>query len=118
MASDDTAEIKNVNMLRDGSLTPLDLVGKFDVLKVECTKCDRKGRYRLSVLIATIGLDGNLRGWLSRLKLDCPRHCNDADPCGVHCPDLPRVLPNRRSAEIKAPDADRDSKWRESGDSR
>ncbi len=83
-------------MLRDGSLTPLDLVGKLDVLKVECTKCDRKDRYRLSVLIATIGLDGRLTDWLSRLTLDCPRRRHYADPCGAHCPDLPRVLPNRR----------------------
>jgi hypothetical protein len=28
-----------------------DIEGKLDVLRVECTKCDRKGRYRVRRLI-------------------------------------------------------------------
>jgi hypothetical protein len=29
-------------MPNDGSLTPADLLGRIDVIRVECTKCDRR----------------------------------------------------------------------------
>jgi hypothetical protein len=38
-------------MPRDGSITPADLVGKLAVLRVECTRCERRGQYR--------GVDGD-----------------------------------------------------------
>ena len=38
-------------MPRDGSLTPADLVGKLTVLRVECEKCGRSGRYRVERLV-------------------------------------------------------------------
>jgi hypothetical protein len=37
-------------MPRDGSLTPGDLDGKLDVLRVECAKCGRAGRYHLTTI--------------------------------------------------------------------
>ncbi len=43
-------------MPRDGSLTPVDLIGKLDVLRVECEKCGRKGRYRVVPLPAIEGV--------------------------------------------------------------
>ena len=42
-------------MPRDGSMTPRDLVGKLDVLHVECAKCDRHGRYRVDQLVVASG---------------------------------------------------------------
>ena len=36
-----------VAMARDGAITFSDLIGKLDVLRVTCTKCERAGRYRL-----------------------------------------------------------------------
>jgi hypothetical protein len=36
-----------------------DIEGKLDVLNVECTKCDRKGRYSVARLIAH-GRKGNM----------------------------------------------------------
>jgi hypothetical protein len=38
-------------MPRDGSLTPADLIGKLDVLRVECDKCSRSGRYHVDRLM-------------------------------------------------------------------
>jgi hypothetical protein len=38
-------------MPRDGALTPRDLAGKLDVLRVECETCDRSGRYRVTTLV-------------------------------------------------------------------
>jgi hypothetical protein len=43
-----------------GFLTFGDIVGKLDVLRVECTKCERKGRYSVAKLIAKHGRKGNM----------------------------------------------------------
>jgi hypothetical protein len=80
-------------MPRDGSITPADLVGKLDILRVECTRCERRGQYRVSTVIEQIGEDGKLTDWLYRLTLDCPRKTAPglSDPCGARMPDLLEV---------------------------
>ena len=50
-----------------------DIEGKLDVLHVECTKCDRKGRCHLHKLIEKYGRQGNLMKWRERLNADCPK---------------------------------------------
>jgi hypothetical protein len=81
-------------MPRDDSLTPRDLVEKLDVLRVECDKCGRSGRYRVLRPAEQIGWDGKLTDWLYNLTKDCPRKHSPglSDPCGVRCPDLPKVV--------------------------
>jgi hypothetical protein len=74
-----------------GSLTPRDLIGRLDVLRVECAKCDRAGQYRLAALVDQIGIDGKLTDWLSVLTEDCPCKASYSDPCGATCPDLLRT---------------------------
>jgi hypothetical protein len=81
-------------MPHDGSLTPRDLVEKLAVLRVECQKCGRSGRYRVTTLAKQIGWDGKLTNWLYDLTKDCPRK-NSAglsDACGARCPDLTKVV--------------------------
>jgi hypothetical protein len=71
-----------------------DIEGKLDVLCVECTKCDRRGRYHVARLIEVYGRRGNMSKWVSNLRGDCPKR--DAhvmhERCDLICPDLPRVL--------------------------
>jgi hypothetical protein len=71
-----------------------DIAGKLDVLRVECTKCNRKGRYNVRKLIEKYGRNGNMSKWMSDLKGDCPKR--DApelrDRCDLMSPDLPKVL--------------------------
>jgi hypothetical protein len=71
-----------------------DIEGKLDVLRVECTKCDRKGLYLVRKLIEKHGRKGNMSAWVANLKGDCPKR--DAaglqDRCDVVWPDLPKVL--------------------------
>jgi hypothetical protein len=71
-----------------------DIDGKLDVLRVECTKCDRHGLYYVHRLIERYGRHGNMSKWMSNLKGDCPRR--DArslhERCDLICPDLPKVL--------------------------
>jgi len=47
-------------MPRDCAIIFRDLVGKLDVLNVECDKCGRRGRYRLDRLIERYGVDAKL----------------------------------------------------------
>ena len=53
------------------SVVPIfgDLDGKLDVLRVECTKCDRKGRYHVHKLIEKYGRKGNMMKWREMLRL-------------------------------------------------
>jgi hypothetical protein len=58
------------------------------VLRVECTRCDRKGRYHVHKLIEKHGRRGNLMVWREMLNADCPRR--DArihDRCDLVCPE-------------------------------
>jgi hypothetical protein len=41
-------------MPRDGAIIFRDLVGKLEMLNIECDRCGRRGRYRLDRLIALI----------------------------------------------------------------
>lgn len=78
-------------MPRDGSLTVSDLVGKeLEYLELECTKCPRRGRYRVSRLLEELGPDGMLTYWSEGITADCPRRIagNHADWCGCRAPAL------------------------------
>jgi hypothetical protein len=81
-------------MPRDGAIIFRDLVGKLEVLNVECDKCGRRGRYRLDRLIARYGIDAKLFDWSDEITADCPRKKakNLNDQCGARCPDLPKVV--------------------------
>ena len=71
-----------------------DIEGKLDVLCVECTKCSRKGRYRVAKLIEKYGRKANMMKWREMLSSDCPRRdaAGLSDRCDLICPDLPKVL--------------------------
>ena len=71
-----------------------DLVGKLDVLVVECAKCGRRGRYRLDRLIAQHRPEARVTDWLRYVARDCDRlkAASYSDQCGVRCPHLPRVM--------------------------
>ena len=69
-----------------------DLEGKIDVLRVACTRCYRRGQYRLANLIKRHGCDAKLVDWKEDLTTDCPKRANDRvamlDLCGAWFPDL------------------------------
>ena len=71
-----------------------DLIGKIDVVRVVCSKCERGGVYRLDRLIVSRGRDAKIIDWLDELTANCPKKSarNMNDQCGARCPDLPRVL--------------------------
>jgi hypothetical protein len=60
-------------MPRDGAIIFRDVVGKLDVLNVQCDKCGRRGRYHLDRLIERYGIDAKLFDWSDEVTADCPR---------------------------------------------
>jgi hypothetical protein len=71
-----------------------DLLGKLTVLRVECSKCGRFGRYALRRLVEQRGRDVRILDWLDDLTASCPRKqsASISDQCHARCPDLPKVL--------------------------
>ena len=59
------------HMPRDGAIIFSDLIGKLEVLRVTCAKCERDGRYILARLIQR-GRDAKVIDWLDEITKDCP----------------------------------------------
>ena len=78
-------------------LTFGDVAGKLTMLRVQCTRCPRKGRYNLAKLVAQFGRSGNMSKWVSDLRGDCPKRNAPQlhERCDLICPDLPKVLKPR-----------------------
>jgi hypothetical protein len=81
-------------MPREGAIIFRELVGKLNVLNIECEKCGRRGRYHLDRLIERYGLDAKLFEWSDEITADCPRKqaMNLTDICGARCPDPSKVV--------------------------
>jgi hypothetical protein len=64
------------------------------MLAVECVKCGRAGRYRVSTIAERIGADGKLTDWLYDLTAACPLRQSPgfADRCAACCPELPALF--------------------------
>ena len=70
------------------------LVGKLEVIRVECPTCGRQGRYHVARLLKELEPDYRLTDWLSERTANC-RQKNQAGvtrACGAVMPDL-RNLP-------------------------
>ena len=60
-------------MARDGAATLWDVaVKRLGVIEIECSRCNRKGRYALARLISERGADGRLTDLLDEISADCP----------------------------------------------
>ena len=81
-----------------------DIEGKLDVLRVECTKCDRRGVYYVHRLIKKIRTQGKH----DEIERATQRGLPEARPpsllerCDLICPDLPGLMNSKTSgAEMK-----------------
>jgi hypothetical protein len=45
-----------------------DIAGKLHRLRIECTRCERKGRHSVANLIAQHGHNGNMSKWVQTLE--------------------------------------------------
>jgi hypothetical protein len=90
-----TAEAVANSIINDhGAIIFGDLIGKLDMLRIECRKCGRSGRYRLADLIMRYGWDEKLFAFTADVTANCTRKQarSETDPCGAICPDLPKVV--------------------------
>jgi hypothetical protein len=69
-------------MPRDGAIIFGDLIGKLDMLRIECPKCGRSGRYRLADLIMRYGRDEKVFAFTDDVAANCTRKYvrGDSDP--------------------------------------
>ena len=58
--------------MRHGSVTLGDLVGRFAILEIMCSRCDRRGRLRVDQSIAQYG-NAELPELRLTLADDCPK---------------------------------------------
>ena len=81
-------------MPRDGAIIFGDLIGKLDVVRVECPKCGRAGRYRFADLITRYGRNEKVFAFAEDVTANCARKQarRDNDPCAAIFPDLPKVV--------------------------
>jgi hypothetical protein len=86
----------------DGTLGSL--VGRLDVLRVECWECRRSGRYSVAKLVGELGPGYRLTDWLSERTRDCPnkQQTGVTRACGAIMPDLARVVAKRSTAKPPA----------------
>jgi hypothetical protein len=70
-------------MPRDGAIIFGDLIGKLDVLRIECAKCGRSGRYRLTDLLMRYGRNGKVFAFTEDVTGNCTRKQarSDSDLC-------------------------------------
>jgi len=67
-----------------------EIATRTDILSVACSRCDRRGRYRLDNLIARHGADAPVRVIVPQLTADCPQRESPAlmERCDVLFPEL------------------------------
>jgi hypothetical protein len=57
------------------------LVGKLDMLRIECDQCDRHGRYSVTKLVAKYGPDAKLTALIVRCATCSRRESSPASTC-------------------------------------
>jgi hypothetical protein len=73
--------------MRDCAITFSDLVDRIKVLRVDCPRCDRHGRYLVDKLIYNHGPEAKLIEWFDKLTQDCAQK-NQSRACDAVMPDL------------------------------
>ncbi|MEX3635938.1 hypothetical protein [Paraburkholderia sp. BR14320] len=93
--------------MNKGSVTLGQVAARATHLEVACTRCERRGRYRLTKLVATLGEDFPMTDLGSEIT-DCPRR-NETSAnvrCDVYFPDLPKIMHGDQPARPPIRDVD------------
>ena len=80
---------------RRGYVSLGEIAAKLRVLRIECDRCGRFGRYRTDKLVARYGGDASIEPLQDDITADCPRR-RDATielgaGCAPLCPDLSKI---------------------------
>src|SRR5262249_981825 len=86
---------KPVQLRRVGDIALGDLVGRLEVFRVACSKCERVGRYHVAKLVGRHGANIGLPDLRDIIAADCPRQVGPGatwDLCAAFYPDLPALM--------------------------
>lgn len=74
-----------------------EIAARTSMLEIACSRCERRGRYRLDTLIARHGAGAGVRVIVPELTADCPQRESPAlmERCDVLFPELPTLFPAR-----------------------
>ena len=77
-------------MTSDGAVTLGGIIDTITMIEVACDRCERRGRLRVTRLIAQHGAEMGLPELRHILASDCPRAgaVSLYDQCGIHYPQL------------------------------
>lgn len=80
-------------MGKNGSILLGELAARASQIDIECSRCDRKGRYRIAKLVARLGEDFPMTDLGAELA-DCPRRsaATHHERCDVFFPRLPQIM--------------------------
>jgi len=73
------------------------IAARTSMLSVACSRCERRGRYRLDTLIARHGADAPVRVIVPELTADCPHRDSAAlmERCDILFPEALKLFPPR-----------------------
>jgi len=92
-------------MGKNGSILLGELAARASHIGIECSRCDRKGRYRIAKLVARLGEHFPMTDLGAELA-DCPRRSATAhhEQCDVFFPKLPQIMSWDEQKSAAAPD--------------
>lgn len=88
-------------MGKNGSVLLGEFAARATHLEIECSRCDRKGRYRVAKLVARLGEDFPMTDLGAELAA-CPRRgaSTHHERCDVFFPGLPRIMSRDESSFV------------------
>ncbi|MEP9326717.1 hypothetical protein PPMP20_26835 [Paraburkholderia phymatum] len=87
-----------------GSVTLGDVAARTTHINIACSRCERRGHYRLSKLVATLGEDFPVTSLAGQIS-DCPKQ--DAptwEKCDVFYPGLRAIMDGGKPSDTPKPE--------------
>lgn len=78
--------------MANGSVTLGEVAARTSHIEVACTRCERRGHYRLSRLIATHGADFRMTDLGGELADCTKRNVSVGERCDVYFPGLIKIM--------------------------
>jgi len=95
--------------MKKGAVPLGEVAARATHLDVACTRCERRGRYRLSKLVESLGAEFPMTDLAAEIT-SCPRRNATAahERCDVFFPGLPQIMNGDQPARSRPDDPDDD----------
>jgi hypothetical protein len=92
--------------MANGSVTLGEVAACASHIDVACSRCDRRGRYRLTKLIASLGEDFRMTDLGAQLAACPKRGASVGQRCDVYFPGLRNIMSGNQQSEPPKSDND------------